>query len=383
MRLPVRSVLVTGGAGFIGAAVTRRLRSEGLAVRVLDDLSRGRPDRLEGWDVELVVGDVRSARAAREAVEGMDAVVHLAAVRPEGTAHAERVAHDVNVTGTFNLLAAARDAGAAHFVYGSSAAVYGGKKPYLLHEDVATQPSGLEGAQKIAAEAYVRLFAARDGLSATILRLFSVYGPEHEDGVVARLCGAALAGEPALIHGDGTQTRDFIYVEDVAVAVTAALTASGAAGRALNIASGEGIAVRTVAGMIADLVGGTPPPRYVPAPAGEARDVRASVAAAASTLGFRARVRLREGLAACLGMAELPALPLPPRIASAPLPMSFPEGSETKLRSSAFSGPTVPAPQIYAQPPALFGDRPPSWTVTDETEISLGFATESTRDWAP
>jgi UDP-glucose 4-epimerase len=368
MRLPVRSVLVTGGAGFVGASVARRLRAEGLAVRVLDDLSRGRPDRLDGLDVELVVGDVRSARAVREAVEGIDAIVHLAWVRPEGGTHGERVAHDVNVTGTFNVLAAARDLQVGHFVYASSAAVYGGKAPFLLHEEVPTQPYGMEGAQKIAAEAYLRHQATQGGTAATILRLFSVYGPGQEDGLVARLVGAALSQEPATIHGDGTQTRDLVFVEDVAVAVAAALTAPAAAGRAFNIGSGEAVAVRTIAALISDLVGGTPHPRYVTAPHGEPRDLRASVAAASSMLGYRARVRLREGLASCLGLMQLPAPPLPQRI--------FPEGSETKMRVTAAPPPPVPPPG------PLFSDRQPSWAVNDE-EISFSFADESTREWAP
>src|SRR5262245_52158416 len=127
MRDPVRSVLVTGGAGFVGAAIARRLRAEGAYVRVLDDLSHGRAERLEGWDIELVVGDVRSARATREAAENMDAVVHMAYMPPSAGTHGERVAHDVNVTGTLNMLAAARDAGVRRFVLASSAAVYGGK----------------------------------------------------------------------------------------------------------------------------------------------------------------------------------------------------------------------------------------------------------------
>ncbi len=382
MRYPVSSVLVTGGAGFIGAAVARRLRTEGFYVRVLDDLSRGRPERLEGWECELVVGDVRSARSAREACADMDAVVHLAWAAPVGGAHAERVAHDVNVTGTFNMLAAAREAGARRFIHASSAAVYGGRKPYLLHEDVTPQPYAMEGAQKIAAEAYVRLASQQDGLAATILRLFSVYGPDSDDGVVARFIGAAVGGEPATIHGDGTQTRDLVFVEDVAVSIIAALTAPGAAGRVLNIGSGEAVTIRTVAGLISDLVGGTPAPRYVPGPAGEPHDVRASVAAAASTLGWRARVRLREGLACCLGMAELPAPPLPPRVGAPPPPRAFPEGSETRL-AAAVAPPPPTQPQVVREGPSLFGDRPPSWTVTDEAEISFGLAGESTREWAP
>jgi nucleoside-diphosphate-sugar epimerase len=386
MRHVVKSALVTGGAGFLGAAVARRLHAEGMRVRVLDDLSHGRKERLHE-DIELAIGDVRSARVVREACEGIDAVVHLATAQPfDHSSHAERVAHDVNVTGVVNTLLAAREAGVCRFVYSSSHNVYGGRIPYLLHEDIAPQPHTLEGAQQVAAEAYVRLFTGRDGSQATILRFFEVYGPGQEEGFIARLVEAAFAREPAVLRGDGNQTRDLVYVEDAAAAVAASLLAPAACGRTLNIGSGESVAVRTVAAMLSELMGGLPPPRYAAAVPGEPRDIRASVAAAASTLGFRTRTRIREGLAACLGMVELAAPPLPmravapppARAASVPPPPvpapAFPEGSDTKL-------PALGAPIVVPAAP-LFSDRPPSWTVTDETEISLGMAIESTREWS-
>lgn len=365
-------VLVTGGAGFIGAAVTRRLAAEQFHVRVLDDLSRGRRERIDELGLELMVGDVRSERVAREAVAGMDAVIHLAQKRADATRE-ERLAHETNVTGTLNLLAAARDAGIKRFVYGSSATAYGGKAAHLLHEELMPHPQELDGVHKVAAEAYCRLFHERDGVPVTILRPFSVYGPEREEGLVACFVYAALAGDPAVIEGDGTQTRDLVHVEDAAAAFISALLSPAAVGRTLNIATGEAVAVRTVAGMISDLVGGLPQPRYIQARLHSPHDIRASVAAATSTLGFRARIRLREGLAHSLGLGELPLPPLP----------------QTRLGST----PPPPPPAIHVTPPpppppspgapSLFAERQPSWGITDENDISFGPATDSGGfDWA-
>src|SRR5215470_13121643 len=207
-------VLVTGGAGFIGASLVRRLRAEGFLVRVLDDLSQGHRERLDGTEAELVVGDVRSERSVRDAVAGMNAIVHLAAASPEGGLREERLAHDVNVTGTLNLLSAATRERVDRVIFASSSTVYGERVPYLLHEELAPHPSSAEGAQKMAAEGYARLFAERDGLPATIVRLFNVFGPERSIGVVARLVAAARQGEPMLLYGDGSQTRDFLHVDD-------------------------------------------------------------------------------------------------------------------------------------------------------------------------
>jgi UDP-glucose 4-epimerase len=346
-------ILVTGGAGTIGAALTLRLRAEGFFVRVLDDLSRGRRERLAGADVELLVGDVRSERSIREACDGVAAIVHLAAVAPGLSGREERLAHDVNVTGTVNLLAAALRADVGRVVIASSAAVYGSRAPYLLSEDVAPHPATAEGVQKAAAELYAHLYHERDGLPICIARIFSTYGAHQGEGVIARFAAAARAGEPLVIHGDGTQTRDFVHIDDVVAALGLALTTPAASGRTFNVASGEAVSVRHIAALVTDIVGGMPPPRYLPAQIGEPHDVRASVAAASATLGFHARVRLREGIADCLGL-----VPPPRRVNWGPTsrPNAFPEGSGTK------------------RPPAdrLFSDRPPSWVVDeDEPEISV------------
>lgn len=353
-------ILVTGGAGFIGSALTRRLVAEGFTVRVLDDLSRGRRERLADVECELIVADIRSERVAQEACADVAAVVHLAATAPVmSTGRDERIAHDVNVTGVLNLLAAAQRARVGCFVLGSSSAVYGGRAPYLLHEDVALQPATSEGVQKAAAEAYARLFHERDGLPTCALRFFSVYGPERGEGMIAQLGAAARAGEALTIRGDGTQTHDFLHIDDAVAALLLALTTPSAIGRTLNVASGEAVSVRHLVGLISELVGGLPAPRYVAAKPGRQHDVHASVAAAAATLGFRARIPLRVGLAEAIGVIPAPrrAPSAPPRRAASARPLMFPEGSETK----------IPA----ARSAPLFANRPPSWVIDEEAAISL------------
>ena len=389
-------ILVTGGAGFIGAVLVRRLVAEGFIVRVLDDLSRGRRERLAGLDVELMVGDVRSERVARDAVAGAEAVIHLA-WRPVEGPREERHAHDVNVTGTLSLLTAARDAGVRRFLFASSASVYGGRAGHLLHEETAPQPQDSDGAHKVAAETYVRLFGLRDGLPVSILRLFSIYGNDREEGMVACFTYAALAGDPVVIEGDGTQTRDLLHVEDAATAFVAALLSPAAVGRTFNIASGEAVAVRYVAGVISELAGGLPAPRYVAARLRSPHDLRASVAAATSTLSWRAKIRLREGLGACLGLCEPPAPPqLPTMRAATPPPLpptarrqtssgmrAFPDGSDTRLTPASGVAAIPPQPPPPPKPQGLFGDRPPSWAITDEADTSIGtIADESSRNWA-
>jgi UDP-glucose 4-epimerase len=369
MRLLGRGsrVLVTGGAGFVGAAVTRRLLADGFVVRVLDDLSSGHRSRLEGLPVELVVGDIRAERSVRDACADVEAIMHLAApqagpARPR--ARDERHMHDVNVTGTLNLLAAAREAKVGRFLYASSATVYGGRSSFLLHEDVATHPSTADGAQKLCAESYVRLHGARDAMLTCILRLFTVYGADQDargddPPFMARFLASAASRQPLVIQGDGTQTRDLIHVDDAAAAFAHALQASGIAGKILNVASGEAVAVRHVASVLSELMGGLPAPRYAAAPLGEPQDVRASVAAASAALNFRARIRLREGLSGALERrAAIPSRrsDLEPAIAPLPAPLLSPPPL------------APPPPRVVAEgsDARLFADRPPSWTLDDE-----------------
>ena len=200
----------------------------------------------------------------------------------------------------------------------------------------------------------MKLFSARDRLAACALRLFSVYGPGQPGGegapVVGRFVEQALRREPLTIHGDGAQTRDLVHVADVAAAFASALAAPGIPGRVINVGSGEGVTVRHLAATLADLAGGVlPAPRYLPPRSGEPRDLRASLAAATSVLGYRPHTKLRDGLASCLGIK-----------ASRP----------RAIHNNGRPGPAQPcredAPAAHRKPlPILFGDRPPSWEMPD------------------
>jgi UDP-glucose 4-epimerase len=375
-------VLITGGAGFVGATAVARLIADGCRVRVLDDFSSGRRERLAGVgpDLEIVTGDVRCERTVRDACRGVSAVVHLAAVSRARNPLEERRAHDVAVTGTWNLLAAAREEKVHRVVVASSAAVYGPRAPFLLHEDVATRPNTTEGAHKLAAETYARLFHQRDGLATVVLRLFSVYGPGQDGSsddapVIARFVHQIAQRGPFTIYGDGGQTRDFVHVEDVARAIGAALKTPGAAGRTFNVASSDGQTVKTIAAIFAELVGGLPPPRHLPMRPGEPRDVRASIAAAAAGLGWKPQTRLRDGLRSCLAgirRTDSQATPVPKKIALPPPPL--------RARGTP---PPIPVQRPPARPPSdppLFAGRPPSWAVPDDTLAPAASATSTSGD---
>ncbi|MFH0900806.1 MAG: NAD-dependent epimerase/dehydratase family protein [Pseudomonadota bacterium] len=331
-------VLVTGGAGFIGAWVVKELLARGYRVRVVDDLSRGRRERLDGMEVELMVEDVRSERVARECCAGATAIVHLAGPPPNPVgARDERRSHETNMTAIMQLGLAARAARPSRFVFASSAAVYGRQNALLLHEGLTPKPICAEGAQKLAAETYLRMFAARDGLPVVVLRLFTVYGPgqdgdcEEEAPCIARFVRQVAFGEPPVIHGDGSQTRDFVHCRDAARAIVAALMTPGTAGRTINVASGHSTSIRDVALLLADLANGLPP-RFAPGKIREPYQVRASIAAMTATLGIRPKTRLCDGLLSCLEVAA-----------------------------------TSPGRPIAGSPVSLFKTRPPSWSIPDES----------------
>jgi UDP-glucose 4-epimerase len=220
-------VLVTGGAGFVGANLVRLLKQRGFDLRVLDDLSEGRRSYLEGvaGPVDARWASLTDVEEVDDACRGVDAVVHLAArsgIPPSIADPAEDFR--VNVNGTFSLLDATRRAGVGHIVFASSGAVLAGAEP-PLSEDLAPRPRSPYGSSKLYGEAVLSAFEASYGLVGVSLRFANVYGPfcAHKQSVVARFLERLLDGEPLVIEGDGAQTRDFIFVEDVAEAIVAAL----------------------------------------------------------------------------------------------------------------------------------------------------------------
>ena len=292
-------VAVTGGAGFIGAHTCRALLEAGHRVTAIDDLSHGRREALADG-IELLVLDVRAPELGEELVQRRpEAVLHLAAQMDVRRSVADPLYDaSVNVIGTVNALAAARRAGARRFVFASSGgAVYGEQEQFPAREDHPRRPASPYGASKLCGEEYVEL-ARRGGLSTLSLRYANVYGPGQdplgEAGVVAIFLHRMLSGGEPVVNGDGGQTRDFVFVEDVARANLLALT-SAAAG-ALNVGTGLETSVNELAAMLAREAGYGRPLRHGPAAPGEQRRSSIDPGAARAQLGWEPHVGLEEGL---------------------------------------------------------------------------------------
>jgi nucleoside-diphosphate-sugar epimerase len=310
------NVLVTGGAGFIGSNLVRSLAADGHAVRVLDDLSTGRRENLDGvaGRVEVVVGDVRDRPLVREAVGGVEVVYHLAALPSVARSVADpRASHEVNVDGTLNVLLAAGDAGVRRLVYASSSSVYGDTPVLPKHEDMPASPRSPYAAAKLAGEAYCRAFSHVYPLEAVCLRFFNVFGPRQDPAsqyaaVVPRFVTRMLAGEPAEVTGDGRQTRDFTYVANAVEACRLAAAAGPeAVGQAMNVGCADRISVLDLVHLINQLLGERLDPVFTPARPGDVRDSQAAIARAERLIGYRPLVPVREGLAATVRwFADLP-----------------------------------------------------------------------------
>ena len=297
-------VLVTGGAGFIGSHTVARLLAGGHTVRVLDDLSTGKRENLApfGSAVTLLEGDITDLADVERAVDGVDAVMHLAAVVSVPVS-VERplFAHAVNATGTLNVLDAARRAGVRRVAYASSAAVYGAIADLPAREEAPLVPSSPYGSQKRYNEEAARLATELYGLETVGLRYFNVYGPRQDprspySGVLSIFIDRLLAGEPVAIHGDGMQTRDFVFVGDVARANVAALTGTGGSGLAFNVGTGRETSVLDAYRAIAREAGREAEPSFTPARAGDIRHSVAAVSAIARELGWQAEIAFEDGI---------------------------------------------------------------------------------------
>ena len=246
--MPVSHYLVTGGAGFIGSHMVDALVTKGKRVRVLDNFSTGKRGNLStvSGQIELIDGDVRNEAICRQAMGGVEAVIHLAALHEVvRTVQCPMETHEVNVTGTLNLLLAARDAGVRRFVFASSSAVYGDNPVIPRTESLQPSPiSSPYAVSKLAGEHYCQLFSSLYGLETVCLRFFNVYGPRQDAGsayaaVIPKFIFALLAGTPPTIYGDGEQSRDFTFIGDCVAATLAASEAPGLSGTVLNIGTGQ------------------------------------------------------------------------------------------------------------------------------------------------
>ena len=297
--------LVTGGAGFIGSSLVRRLAERGARVRAFDNLSSGHLENLAGLEgaVEFVRGDLRDAAAVREAVRGMDHVFHVGALASvQASVDDPATTHEVNVTGTLNVLLAAREAGVDRVVFSSSASVYGDGPEMPKREDMAPAPLTGYALSKLAGEHYGRIFRGLYGLKFFALRYFNVFGPRqdpasHYAAVIPLFMRAYAAGRQPTIYGDGGQTRDFTYVEDIVSANLRCLSApEDAAGGVYNVAYGGRVSVNELAAQIAALAGRPFAPTYAPARAGDIRESQADASLARRVLGWTPGHTFADGL---------------------------------------------------------------------------------------
>lgn len=297
-----RRALVTGGAGFIGSRVVRRLLDRGLEVAVLDDLSMGVRGSVPG-EARLVVGDVCRAEDVRAALEGVDAVFHLAArVTVRGSFEAFYEDVRTNVLGTANLLRCLDTRSVRRFVFASSMAVYADSAPGVrVTESHPRDPISPYGVGKLAAERLCAQVLGAEGVPFTALRYFNTYGPGQRFtpyvGVITIFVTRLLRGEPPVIFGEGDQRRDFVHVEDIAAGTVAAL--DGPPGT-YNLGTGVGTTVRELAELLIEAIDPGASPETAPARPGELRHSVADIGAAAAALGYEPTRELRSGIDAVI-----------------------------------------------------------------------------------
>ncbi len=296
--------LVTGGAGFIGSNIVRRLVDEDHAVRVLDNLATGRGENLADVEshIEFIQGDIRDTRTVKEVMEGVDYVLHQAALPSVQRSIDDPVAsNDVNVLGTLILLEAARTAGVDRFVMASSSSVYGDTPTLPKREDMSPNPKSFYAVSKYAAEQQALIYTAIHGLATVCLRYFNVYGPRQDPAaeyaaVIPKFTTAMLAGERPVVYGDGTQSRDFTYIDDVVEANLCAATAKEGAGRTYNIAYGGQHTLNDLVGGLNDILATDIAPRYDAPRAGDVKHSFADTSLAKKYLGYIPRFDFRAGL---------------------------------------------------------------------------------------
>jgi nucleoside-diphosphate-sugar epimerase len=298
-------VLVTGGAGFIGSHVVEALLGEGREVVILDDLSMGRLNNLPAREprLEVLVGSLLEPELCARGMRHCEAVVHLAALNSvQRSLREPRSVVDVNVMGSLNVLEAARAAGVSRVVYASSSSVYGADPALPKREDQPMAACSPYAATKAALEQLAQAWTRGFGLPTIGLRFFNVFGPRQRPqspyaAVVPRFIEACLHGGDSIIHGDGEQTRDFTYVENVVTANLRALVAGEACfGHVYNVAAGGRISVRAVYEAIAAILRCERPPRYEPWRRGDMRHSQADGTAAARDLGWSPSVSFDKGL---------------------------------------------------------------------------------------
>jgi nucleoside-diphosphate-sugar epimerase len=296
-------VVVTGGAGFIGSNLARALLERGDEVRVLDNFSTGNRANLEGLDVEIVEGELRSYERVHRAVRQADVVYHLGALGSVPRSVQDPLTSSaVNIEGTLNVLLAARDEGVRRVIFSSSTSVYGSSRLLPTTEDTPPDPISPYGVAKLAAERYCVSFSrVYESFETVVLRYFNVFGPRQSPfsqyaAVVPLFVTAIAAGRPVQIHGDGEQSRDFTYVGNVVDATVRAGHANGASGEIFNVANGTPASVNVLADTIGAILGRPVEKEHLPPRAGDIRDSWADLSKAERILGYRPQTSLEDGL---------------------------------------------------------------------------------------
>ena len=296
-------VLVTGGAGFIGSNLVRGLLERGDDVRVLDNFSTGNRANLEGLDIEIVEGELRSYERVHNAVRGTEVVYHLGALGSVPRSVQDPLTSSaVNVEGTLNVLLAARDEGIRRVVFSSSASVYGSSRQMPTTEDSPADPISPYGVAKLAAERYCVSFSrVYESFETVVLRYFNVFGPRQSPfsqyaAAVPLFITKIAAGEEIVVFGDGEQSRDFTFVDNVVDATIRAGEAQGANGEIFNVAAGSPASVNHVAETIAEIVGEPVRRRDLPARPGDLRDSWADLSKSQRVLGYTPEIALADGL---------------------------------------------------------------------------------------
>ncbi len=299
--MTTRKVLITGGAGFLGSALANALCERGYVVRVIDDLSAGDPSQLAPA-VHFNRGDVNDIPKLWSLLQGVDYVFHLAArVAVSESILYPREYNATNVGGTVSLIQAVRDAGARRIIFASSGAVYGEQAAERVREDAIPNPGSPYAVSKLAAEYYVNTIGALWGIETVILRIFNAYGPGQKmrpshPPVIPAVIRQALGGGSIIVHGDGRQQRDFVYVDDVVEALIAAAESPTVNRLIINVGSGVPTSINALVEVVGRVLGKKLTPLHVTAESGGVSRLCADLSRAQERLGYQPRVSLEEGI---------------------------------------------------------------------------------------
>jgi nucleoside-diphosphate-sugar epimerase len=295
--------LVTGGAGFIGSHLSEELIRRGHSVRVLDSLITGKRRNLAHLPtVEFIEGDIADLATCQKAMAGIDYVLHQAAIPSVPRSVSDPITSNrANITGSLNVLVAARDAKVKRLVYAGSSSAYGNTPTLPKHEDMATNPLSPYALQKLVAEQYCQMFTRLYGFETVTIRYFNVFGPRQDpgspySGVISLFATAVLQKRQPTMYGDGGQTRDFTYVANVVDGVLRACEAPKAAGEVINVATSGRISLNELWKTMCQIVGVDIAPIYGESRAGDVRDSQADITKAKTLLGYTPIVLLEEGL---------------------------------------------------------------------------------------